>query len=573
MKFNTQNKPQLGRLLERTEANKRQMIVEAWKKTGYLNGLKGKDIGNFAVLAENQKGQLLKENTTSADMNIFDTIAIPMIRRQNNLMISPSLISVQPLSYPHGVAFYLDYKVSSSQKPLRAKHFENDLSGGQTDDFTGNTFESRSGYDRHYNNDGYDNSKGRAILRGWNKNAGSFDNTSLGGQNDTTYATALGIDAVPVTDANGTSLSQVVDFDLTSIGGLSMDNAASLRLYEATGTYIQDRDFYVKRVIQNYTNDIFSTGRGANTGTTSTLATAGGPGTSNKVVRLQIIWAADTIGPNATANFRLGFKEYLNLELNAAFSSELKLDIQRIEIKSQIHKMKVAWTLELAEDLMAYHALDAEVELVQMLAEEVAAEKDRMIIRELLTLAAHAEVWNADFYKAVDPNPNNTVFRGTEAGYNQGLVYAINRMNSRIQKATKRGGANWVLISAEGAAKLQNLDVFKSTTIDDLGTKFAAGVERIGTLENRYQVYVDPNLPAFACLVGRKGTSFFDTGYVYCPYIEYMLSPTVLEDQDFSPRKMISSRFATKMLNNKFYGVVVMKNIEEFTTQQEDTTF
>lgn len=572
MNYNREQGQQLGRLLERTEANKRHMIVEAWRKTGYLHGLKGKDVGNFAVLAENQKAQLLKENTNTGDMAIFDTIAIPMIRRQNNLMISPSLISVQPLSYPHGVAFYLDYKVSSSQKPLRAKHFENDLSGGQTDDFTGNTFETRSGYDRHYNNEGYDNTRGRAILRGWNPLAGSFDNTSLGGQNDTTYAASLSINTVPVTDADSKSLRATVDFDLTALGGLDMGHASSLAVYESTGTYFEGRDFYVKRVIQNYADDIFSTGRNAGTGTTSTLGTQGGPGTSNKVVRMEIIWANENVGPSGTKNFRLGFKEYLNLELNAAFSSELKLDIQRIEIKSKIHKMKVAWTLELAEDLMAYHALDAEVELVQMLAEEVAAEKDRLIIRELCKLAAHVEIWNADFYGSVDPNPANTVFRGTEAAYNQGLVYAIQRVNSRIQKATKRGGANWVLISSEGAAKLQNIDVFKSTTIDDLGTQFAAGVERIGTLENRYQVYVDPNLPSAYCLVGRKGTSFFDTGYVYCPYIEYMLSPTVLEDQDFSPRKMISSRFATQMLNNKFYGLVIMKNIETFEVFQQATT-
>jgi hypothetical protein len=240
------------------------------------------------------------------------------------------------------------------------------------------------------------------------------------------------------------------------------------------------------------------------------------------------------------------------------------MQIVSVPIQTHIHKMKTAWTVELAQDLMAYHAIDAEAELTQLLAEEVAGEKDRMIMRELIQLAGHFEVWNADFAGAVDPNPAQTVFRGTEAGYNQTLVLAMNRINGKIQKSTKKGGANWVVISSEGAAKLQNLDTFKPTEIDDMGTKFAAGVERIGSVNQRWQIFVDPNLPAEVCLMGRKGTSFFDTGYVYCPYIEYMLSPTVLDPQEFNPKKQIASRFGTKMLSNKFYGVVWMKGIEAF---------
>jgi hypothetical protein len=318
-----------------------------------------------------------------------------------------------------------------------------------------------------------------------------------------------------------------------------------------------------------------STGRGANGGTTSDAGPAStgngisGPGQPNKVLRLRIIPATDNLG---TVAFRIGYRQYLNLELNAAFSSELKMQIVSIPIQTQIHKMKTAWTVELAQDLMAYHAIDAEAELTQLLAEEVAGEKDRMIMKELINLAAHFEIWNADFYNAVDPNPANTVFRGTEQGYNQTLVLAMNRINGKIQKSTKKGGANWVVISAEGAAKLQNLDTYKPTEIDDMGTKFAAGVERVGTVNQRWQIYVDPNLPAEVCLMGRKGTSFFDTGYVYCPYIEYMISPTVLEQQEFNPRKQIASRFGTKMLNNKFYGIVWMKGIEHFEWAQEAVT-
>lgn len=570
----------LGRLIEQDEQGRRKILVEAWKNTGYLYGLKGRDVGNMAVLMESQRKQILKEGSTTADMAVFDTIAIPMIRRQNALMISPNLISVQPLSYPTGLVFYLDYKVSTTKKPIGSDYLQNGLpvdpnapvtvgAGNVADDMKGNQFQTTTGYDQFYNNANYDVSKGKVIMRGWNPATTNFNNTSVGGVNDTANGAAF------TSTANlGAAALQVavVDFDLTAVGGITQDQAASLMVYDAAGVLVQGVDYYVQRVINNYTDDIFSTGRGANPlapdHTTSTQGRAGGTGASNKTLRLRIIPTRDGLG---TINFRLGYKQYLNLELFPAFSSELKLEITQVPIQTQIHKLKTAWTVELAQDLMAYYAIDAEAELSQLLAEQIAGEKDRLIIREIATLAGHFEVWNADFAGSVDPNPANTVFRGMENDYNMGLIMAINRADAKIRKATKQGGANWVLISAEGAAKMSNIGSFKASDWDANGTKFAMGVEKIGTLETKYQVYVDPNLPAHLCIVGRKGTTFFDTGFVYAPYIEYILSPTVIEDQDFNPRKMISSRFGTKMLNNRFYAVIYMAGLTPYDVFQPGT--
>lgn len=554
MKFLNENIEQknLGRLIDQDESAKRKMLVEGWKGTGYLYGLKGKDAANMAVLMENQKRQILKENTTTADMAIFDTIAIPMIRRQNALMISPNLISVQPLSYPHGLVFYLDYKVSNTKKPLYSSYLDE---GGVTG-MDGNTFQTLSGYDQFYDNANYDLSKGRVIQRGW---------TGSGWASGDSGNAAAFTATVDLISSSNTAQIAIVEFDLTSIGGITMDQAASLKVYDDAGTYTQGVDYFVQRVNQNYGDDILSSGRVAGGTTTSTAGRPGGPGAPNKKLRLKIIPTRDNV---AMTTIRLGYNEYMNLELYPSFSSELKIEIVQVPITTSIHKLKTAWTVELAQDLMAYYAVDAEAELSQLLAEQIAGEKDRMIIRELVNLAGHYETWNADFYGTIDPNPANTVFRGIESDYNQGLVLAINRVDAKIRKSTKQGGANWILISAEGAAKLTNLQSYKPMNQDDQGTKFALGVEKIGTIESKYTVYVDPNLPGHICLVGRKGTTFFDTGYVYAPYIEYILSPTVIEDQDFNPRKMISSRFGTKMLNNRFYGVVYMQGLTSYDVYQ-----
>lgn len=571
MKFLKENMEQknLGRLVEHDEKSRRQVIVEAWKGTGYLHGLKGRDVGNMAVLMESQKKELLKEGNNTADMAVFDTIAIPMIRRQNALMVTPNLISVQPLSYPFGLAFYMDYRVSTTKKPIRSDYLSNDLSGGQADNMQGNTYQGLSGYDQFYNNANYDISKGKIIARGWNPNTSNFNNSSIGGQDDTANSAAFSV-AATLADGSGVAQYAVVEFDLSSIGGITSDQVASTVVYEATGNLKQGVDYFVQRVPQNWTDDITSSGRTqanmVSPYTTSTEGRFGGPGVPNNLLRFQIVPARD--GITGSKGFRLSFSQYLNLELYPAFSSELKMEVQSVQITTEIHKLKTAWTVELAQDLMAYYAIDAEAELSQLLAEQIAGEKDRMIMRELILLAGHFEMWNADFYNAVDPNPANTVFRGIESDYNQSLIFAINRIDGKIRKATRQGGANWIVISAEGATKITNLDNYKPMDQDDLGTKFAAGVEKIGTLAAKWTVYVDPNMPAEICLVGRKGTSFFDTGYVYCPYIEYILSPTVIEDQDFNPRKMISSRYGTKMLNNRFYGVVYMQSIGTFQPTQ-----
>lgn len=561
LKENIENK-NLGKIIDQDEASRSKLITEAWKGTGFLFGLQGKDMANMAVLMESQKKQILREGATTADMAIFDTIAIPMIRRQNAMMISPNLISVQPLSYPHGLVFYLDYKISDTKKPIQSDYLSTQTATGTTGlgHMDGNTFQTRSGYDQFYNNGNYDISKGKAIPRGWDPNTSALVAADSGFSSSYTATADL-------TDGSSKGQMAIVDFDLTAMGGITMDQAASLRVYDATGVAKQDVDYYVQRVPMNYTDDIFSTGRGAHGSTTSTDGRVGGPGAPNKVIRLKIIPTRDNLG---TLTLKMSFNQYLNLELFPAFSSELKLEIVQVPITTSIHKLKTAWTVELAQDLMSYYAVDAEAELSQLLAEQIAGEKDRMIIRELVLQAGHMEVWNADFYNAVDPNPANTVFRGIESDYNQGLVLAINRIDAKIRKSTKQGGANWVLISAEGSAKLTNLQSYKPTNLDDEGTKFAVGVEKIGTIEQKYNVFVDPNLPGHICLVGRKGTSFFDTGYVYAPYIEYILSPTVIEDQDFNPRKMISSRFGTKMLNNRFYGVVYMQGIGSYEVYQSD---
>lgn len=566
-------KLELGKINAGSDAVKRQNLITEWSKSGKLQGLRGRDLGNMATLFENQTKYLL-ENNSSADINVFDTIAIPLIRRQYREMITPKLVAMHPLHYSSGLVFYKDYVVSNTKKPFGKPHLANDLSGGQADDFAGNSFEDISGFDRHYDNGGFDTSKGKVIARGWNPVSSNFNNTAIGGENDTAYASALSKNGIVLTDATGVEQKAIFDFDLSGVN-IDLKDLASFKVYDATGTYVQNRDYIVKRVIQNFSDDILSTGRGANGGTTSTKGTAGGPGIPNKVIRLQVIPIVE-LPASVTVNFRLAIKEFLNLELNAAFSSELKVIVKRTLIETQIWRLKASWTKELMEDMEAYYTMDVDAELIADMSQELAQQKDRYVITELVQGAGHIQKWNADFYNAVDPNPANTVFRGIESTYNQGMFLKINELSEAIRKSTMYA-ANWVLVSAEGYAKMRNLDTFRilDTTRDVAPGEvitYAGGIERVGTLNETLKIYVDPQLPAKFCLVGRLGNSPQDTGYIYAPYIEFELGNLLEDNQDGNLSRAIRSRVGTKMVNNKFYGLLVLQGINSYEVTQPSPT-
>lgn len=563
----------LGKINVKQEAQKRKSLITEWAKTGKLDGLEGRDLGNMAILFENQK-KYLNENSNTSDINVFDTIAIPLIRRQYRDMITPKLVAMHPLNYSAGLVFYKDYTVSTTHKPFGKPHLANDLSGGQADDFSGNSFEDQSGFDRHYDNGGFDTSKGRVISRGWNPNTSNFNNTTIGGQNDTAFSAALSKNGVVITDGAGVEKRAIFEFNLGATD-IALNDLAAWRVFDATGTYKQNVHFIVKKVIQNFSDDALSTGRNADRGTTSTLFREGGPGDPNKVLRLEIIPIVD-FPASTTLNLRLAVKEYLNLEINAAFSLELKVKIKKTQIDTQIWKLKASWTKELMEDMEAYYTMDVDAELIADMSQELAQQKDRYVITELVQGAGHIKKWNADFYNAVDPNPANTVFRGIEATYNQGLFLAINELSEAIRKSTMYA-ANWVLISAEGYAKMRNLDTFRILDVNKEVTpgdiiQYAGGIERVGTLNETMKIYVDPQLPAQYALVGRLGTSPQDTGYIYAPYREFELGELLEDPQDGNLSRMIRSRVGTKMVNNKFYGLLVLKGIGHYEVVQPGVT-
>jgi hypothetical protein len=243
---------------------------------------------------------------------------------------------------------------------------------------------------------------------------------------------------------------------------------------------------------------------------------------------------------------------------------EVSFELQSVTVSVIERKLRAQWSPELAQDVSAFHNIDAEAELTALLSEQVAAEIDREILRDLRRGAAWRMQWDysGSRIQTGGLNVGNSFY--TQKDWNQTLITAINQVSAQIHKATLRGGANWIVVSAEISAILDDLEYFHVSNAAPEQDKYNMGIERIGSLGGRYQVYRDPYFPADTILMGHKGTSLLDTGYIYAPYVPMQLTPTMYNPFTFAPVKGIMTRYAKKMVNNRFYGVIKCQNIVSF---------
>jgi len=259
--------------------------------------------------------------------------------------------------------------------------------------------------------------------------------------------------------------------------------------------------------------------------------------------------------PTITASWR----RYETLEFEDAIG-EVSFDLEAVTVSVTERKLRAQWSPELAQDVSAFHNIDAEAELTALLSEQVAAEIDREILRDLRKGAAWSLRWDYDGWKRV----SNGSINYNQKDWNQTLITAINQVSAQIHKSTLRGGANWIVVSSEVSAIFDDLEYFHVSNAAPDQDQYNMGIERVGTLSGRYQVYRDPYFPANTLLLGHKGSSLLDTGYVYAPYVPLQLTPTMYNPFNFTPIKGIMTRYAKKMVNNRFYGKITVDGVRTF---------
>jgi hypothetical protein len=256
------------------------------------------------------------------------------------------------------------------------------------------------------------------------------------------------------------------------------------------------------------------------------------------------------------------FRRYKNLEFEDQIG-EVSFTLDSVTVSVSERKLRAQWSPELAQDVAAFHNIDAEAELTALLSEQVAAEIDREILRDLRKGAAWNLRWDYNGWKRLSLTTSYT-----QKDWNQTLITAINQLSAQIHKSTLRGGANWIVVSSEVSAIFDDLEYFHVSNASPEQDQYNMGIERVGTLAGRYQVYRDPYFPPNQVLIGHKGTSLLDTGYIYAPYVPLQLTPTMYNPFNFTPIKGIMTRYAKKMVNNRFYGRITVDGVRTFDLRE-----
>ena len=435
-------------------------------------------------------------------------------------------------------------------------------------------YHKRTLYDLFYNDFLYDNSKGKIRIKVGTVEPVAFQNYELVSLTDELLR--------PYSDGSLRNLIlKVSGFSSFNVGKLTgpdgneMDTEAflaSLKVFaaqaieDATGEHAcfeQYEGIPFRIVTQKYGKGIVEEGVDAEGCIYLDLDLA-------KPVRKQGATMDGYIGiemPAAAADlndmFKVAWSQYDSLELETEIG-EVSFKLDSVTVSVEERKLRATWSPELAQDVSAFHNIDAEAELTALLSEQIAAEIDREILRDIRKLAPWQARWDVNGWRRQAGFSTNY----TQKDWNQELITKINQISAQINKATLRGGASWVVVSAEISALFDNLEYFHVSDASAESDQYNMGIERIGALQNRYQVYRDPYSPAWSIIIGHRGKSLLDTGYIYAPYIPLQLTPTIYNPHNFAPVKGIMTRYAKKCVNSRYFGGVKVDGLVQWDPQE-----
>ncbi len=520
----------------RKQKEEAKALVGKWEKTGLLDGL-NEDFqkGGMAQLLENQARQLIGEangvsntNPTGGNDEEWSGVALPLVRRIFGEIAAQEFVSVQPMNLPSGLVFYLDFKYGTSQAGKTAGNSLGGTTGGETPATSRDT----QGEGGLYGAGRY----------GYSSNNNSVSVTIGAAATSTAYATSsvnyttdLNWDAdVSASLASATSTLYKV---IVASASLTNPDSKAVRAWSVTGSGI------VSTLNQFTAYD-------STTGNTTFIVSASGQlvGSGSETVGVQY---SKQPGEATRGDFESTSGAGMPIP-----EVDLQLNSQAIVAKTR--KLKAVWTPELAQDLNAYHSVDAEAELTSMLSEYISMEIDLEILDMLISDATTTDFWSARQgydYVTSSANFQDNGFTGTRFEWWQTLGSKIQKVSNEIHKLTLRGGANFVVCGPKVATILESLPGY-NTQSGNADTKFAMGVSKIGGIDGRFQIYKNPYMSENTILVGFRGSNFLETGAVYAPYVPLIMTPLVYDPTDFTPRKGVMTRYAKKMIRPEFYGKI-----------------
>jgi hypothetical protein len=508
------------------EANK---LVSKWEKSGLLEGLKSDtDKNNMALMLENQAKQLVTEASQTGIGASFTAgageqwagVALPLVRRIFGEISAKEFVSVQPMSLPSGLVFYLDFKYGTTKNAFTSGDSIYSATTDQEDtDLTKGLYGAgRFGYSI--------NNVTTASVAATTTSA-SFTDVNY----DAAYSASV---------AAGTLKKAVVDF--SAFGTATNFDAEGVRSFQLSHA----------SAIVAYLPQFNTT-----TGDTVTFFYSGSHAATAFTVDYHL---------QPAMNSRGDFEDTIPAAATSTQAiPEINVNMRSANVTAKTRKLKAQWSPEFSQDLKAYHNIDAEAELTAMLSQYVSMEIDLEILDMLIQNAATNDAWSARIAYEVS---NGTVSSAATNGqaYVQGTWFQtlgtkLQKVSNEIHRKTLRGGANFLVCSPTVSTILESIPGFAADSPGDKNT-YAMGVQKIGAINNRYTVYKNPYMVENTILLGFKGSQFLETGAVYAPYIPLMLTPLVYDPVSFTPRKGIMTRYAKKMVRNDFYGTVRVADLD-----------
>jgi hypothetical protein len=546
--------------------------IRKWDDLGFLEGLEGHQKDNIAQLYENQASYLINEAAVSDASGSFETVVFPIIRRVFSKLLANDIVSVQAMNLPIGKLFYFIPKIQDRDaNGNHLKPYGIPGGAGGTNPNTGYT--GLNLYDRFYEADD-------------SANSGLYD-YSRGAFSATTLAPSAWISPTGGTMTENTTVNGITGSSLSTVilkfSGFTKDGQG--KLIGPNGNPMDTEDFLASATVtlsgtslpfnivtQKYGKGIVEYGQ-------MSPRTIYPKGNYNDIcdengsiyVQVDLQSYSSTSGfSNRTiaggtvlGEFLLNFRIYDTLEFEDAIG-EVSFDLQSVTVSVTERKLRASWSPELAQDVSAFHNIDAEAELTALLSEQIAAEVDREILRDLRKGAAWSLKWDYNEWK-YGGTSGATLQGYTQKDWNQTLITKINQLSAQIHKTTLRGGANWIVVSSEVSAVFDDLEYFHVSNAGPEQDQYNMGIEKIGTLAGRYQVYRDPYFPANKILIGHKGKSLLDAGYIYAPYVPLQLTPTMYNPFNMTPIKGIMTRYAKKMVNNRYFATIDVRGIQTFS--------
>ena len=514
-------------------------LANKWNRTGLLEGIGNEtDKNNMSMILENQAKQLVTEESNTgggAGAGTFTAgtgaqwagVALPLVRKVFGQIAAKEFVSVQPMNLPSGLVFFLDFQYGTGKSPFTAAtSMYGDASANFGNTNTGGAYGAgRFGYSIN------DSASVATATTG----ASAADWADLNFDSDYSASAAAGeYEYVFVETAS------LTNFDPLAVRGFQLSTGSITGPIQVSAfTILSGED--VVFIVSGSQVPV----EGSNVTVTYTLA----PTDANR---------GDFEDGNAN----------LNADNSPAISiPEINVQMKSEAIVAKTRKLKAVWTPEFAQDLNAYHSLDAEAELTSIMSEYISLEIDLEILDMLIdSAAAGTEYWSAQNNQAINPTATafdvNLGFFNSQGQWFQTLGTKMQKLSNIIHQKTLRGGANFLVCSPTVATVLESIPGYASTSDGDVSkASYAFGVQKAGAINNRYTVYKNPYMKENTILMGFRGSQFLEAGAVFAPYIPLIMTPMVYDPDTFVPRKGLLTRYAKKVVRPEFYGKILVSGL------------